>query len=246
MRFVRIYLPFIAAAAIISMLSGYFLADKIIMPLVVGKHRSNTVVPSVVGLNVKNAEKELKDNDLKLYVAEEEIRPELDDGTVLSQEPVSDSRVKHGRSVYVTVSKGSSLVPVPNVSGLERKEAESMLQKEGLTPGLVEGLTSNSVPSGRVITTDPPPGTAVPSSIEISLFISKGSSDGRYLNMPDLKGMEKERAIGRLRALGIAVRKISYAVEPGAPEGIVLSQSLSPGVKIQSHDVIDLVISAGN
>jgi len=70
----------------------------------------------------------------------------------------------------------TSKCKIPNLSGMDQQTAMKNLASLGLTP--VKTLEySNTIPADSVITTDPPPGTILPScNIDVTIVISMGPS----------------------------------------------------------------------
>ena len=88
-------------------------------------------VPDVTGLSRDSAENLLTGAGLKVAVQERSSEEPEDD--VISQNPGAGSQVDRGTTVTITVSTGIEKVSVPNVVGLNRRDAIQQLKSAGLT-----------------------------------------------------------------------------------------------------------------
>ncbi|MBQ3864944.1 MAG: PASTA domain-containing protein, partial [Clostridia bacterium] len=98
-----------------------------------------------------------------------------------------------------------------------------------------------NVAAGQVISQDRNAGEQVPENTIIGLVISKGT---KPFDMPDVTGMEKEKAESDLIVLGLTV-DIEYAEDSSVPEGHVISQSVKAGDPVSRGDTVKLIISSG-
>ena len=66
---------------------------------------SDTVVPSVIGDELNVAQEKLYDAGLKIYVSDEEFDEGVSSNKIVKQNPVSGTKVKKNREIYVVVAK---------------------------------------------------------------------------------------------------------------------------------------------
>ena len=96
-------------------------------------------------------------------------------GDVISENPPAGTSVAAGSSVNLVVSSGVALIKVPNVVGLTQAAASSAITAAGLIVGTVTQQSSNAVPSGDVISENPPAGTSVAAGSSVTnLVVSSG------------------------------------------------------------------------
>jgi serine/threonine-protein kinase len=81
--------------------------------------------------------------------------------------------------------------------------AEQALRDAGLTASSGRQEYSPSVPSGAVVRTDPPAGTALPAGSAVALVTSRGPEPRRQVRVPFLIGRTTASATAMLRALGL-------------------------------------------
>lgn len=80
------------------------------------KHGEAHIVPNVRNKNVTEATKLLNDGNMKCVVVDSNYVKGLPAGMVLEQTPVAGSRVKEGRTVYLTITtKSVPLVSLPDI-----------------------------------------------------------------------------------------------------------------------------------
>jgi beta-lactam-binding protein with PASTA domain len=128
-----------------------------------------TSVPNAVGL----AEAEARDRLVAagFQVETREVFSEREPGTVVSQSPSAGADAEDGATVTLEVSKGTGLVDVPNVVGLQQADAEAELSSVGLEANVVE--VPSAEPEGTVVAQNPTGGQAREGS-SVRLNVSQG------------------------------------------------------------------------
>lgn len=113
------------------------------------KHGDYVVVPQLKGMQVSDAARILDDIDLKYEVVDSVFKKGGIPGTILDQIPKDSSRVKDGRTIYLTVqARGEEMVAVPDVVDASLRQAEALLSAlgfENITVREVEGEFENLV-----------------------------------------------------------------------------------------------------
>ena len=91
-------------------------------------HGEAVVVPNVKGMNLRLAENELDKQSLKSIVIDSSYVKGIPPGAILEQNPAGGSKVKEGRTVYLTINADSApQVAVPDImdnSSLRQAEAK--------------------------------------------------------------------------------------------------------------------------
>ncbi|MCF4122578.1 Stk1 family PASTA domain-containing Ser/Thr kinase [Antribacter sp. KLBMP9083] len=133
--------------------------------LVVSEGGAPTEVPSVVDLTFDEAVAALTAAGLKAEKIEE-FDPEIPAGQVVAQNPEEGDEAHRGDTVQLLVSKGPELVAVPDVVGMDRKDAKETLEASGFKvddPGL------NFVLDDTVSTQSPAAGEQVAKGSEVTI-----------------------------------------------------------------------------
>jgi len=197
-------------------------------------------VPALAGRSVNEASTLLSDAGLNLRVEEgRRVDPKVPAGHVLSQEPAAGIRTRRERSVKVWISAGPRATVVPSLIGESERTAELRLKQEGLALVAASVIRSAEYPSGTVIAQTPPAKTR---GAEVSLLLNRGERGLTYV-MPDLIGVNGDRAAGLLRSRGFRVAVVAENPYPGVPGGIVLRQNPQGGFQISPGETISLEVS---
>jgi membrane peptidoglycan carboxypeptidase len=131
-----------------------------------------TTVPNVIGEDESGAKAELR--EARLNASVEQV-PSLEPaGTVVNQSPGGGATVRQGSFVTIYISTGE--IPVgalPNLQGLTFDEAVDIVRSFELDSGVLvnliqaEGPTTDPAMVGRIVSTEPPPGTEVQGAIDV-------------------------------------------------------------------------------
>lgn len=115
-----------------SVATGTSLAHDSAVDIVLSKGRQPLTVPTLSGLSASAAKSAIE--DLGLVAAPTDAYSDtVAEGQVISQQTREGSTLHRGDSVAYTVSKGPEKVAIPDVVGLQREEARSLLESAGFT-----------------------------------------------------------------------------------------------------------------
>lgn len=197
-------------------------------------------VPQLAGKTVNDARALLAEAGLNLRVEEgRRIDAKVPPGQVLMQEPQAGLRMRRERSVKVWISAGPRPTIVPALTGESERTAQLRLQQEGLELAVVSEIRTADYPTGSVVAQTPPPKTT---SAQLSLLVNRGEGGATYL-MPDLIGVNGERAADVLRSRGFRVAVVGDQPYPGVPAGVVLRQQPQAGFQISPGEPISIEVS---
>lgn len=141
--------------------------------LTVSRGPEPVTVPDVTGKSRSNAESTITNLGLKVSVTEE-FSDSVASGNVISQSPSSGRNAEVGSTVTLRISKGKELVPVADVRGKTKSEAQSTLSGQGLKYTYAAEQFSETVPSGSVISQSPASGANAFKGDTVTLTLSKG------------------------------------------------------------------------
>lgn len=197
-------------------------------------------VPSLTGRTVNEARAILADNGLNLRLEEGlRVDPKVPAGHVLSQDPQAGIKTRRERSVKVWVSAGPRATVIPSFVGESERTAQLRVEQEGLQLVAASEVRSADYPSGTVVAQTP---AAKASGGEVALLVNRGESGMTYV-MPDLIGVNGDRAADVLRTRGFRVAVVGDHPYPGVPAGVVLRQNPQAGFQISPGETISLEIS---
>ncbi len=162
-------------------------------------------------------------------------------GTVISTDPEAGTRIRSHDSVTLTVSDGPETVKVPALKGRPLGEAQRLLRKAGLEPGMVSRAFSDGVPKGSVISTDPEAGTERHAGSAIAVVVSKG----RPVDVPDVTGEDPDEARSDLQDAGLKVTVAPQRINSEYDKGQVAAQTPAGGGKAAEGDTVTLTLSKG-
>ena len=174
---------------------------------------------------------------------------------ILSQNPGDGAVAEAEETIQVIMSGGQEEVMMPDLAGMTQEEARQLITRQNLVirEEDVNGEYSDVVEKGRVIAQSVPAEERIAVQTEITLSVSLGSlnEETALLQVPDLTGMTKEKAIrqlGKLKeqagftyVLGEVKNKYSVDVEKGR----IISQKPTAGETVRTNEPIRIVISKG-
>jgi serine/threonine-protein kinase len=158
---------------------------------------------------------------------------------VISQDPQPAVRTRRERSVKVWVSAGPRANTVPALLGESERTAQLRVQQDGLQLTSMAEIRSTEYPAGAVVAQNPP---AKSSGGTVALLVNRGERGATYV-MPDLIGVNGDRAADLLRTRGFRVSLVGDHPYPGVPAGIVLRQNPQGGFQVAPGDPISLEVS---
>ena len=203
----------------------------------------DVVVPPLSGKTVTEAGAILGPAGLNLKVEEaRRLDPKIPLGQILSQDPQPGVRTRRERSVKVWVSAGPRASTVPALLGESERTAQLRAQQDGLQLAAIAEIRSADYPAGSVVAQNPPPKNTMASGTRIALLVNRGEQSRTFV-MPDLIGVNGDRAADLLRSHGFRVSVVGDHPYPGVPAGIVLRQSPQGGFQIGNSDPISLEVS---
>jgi len=195
----------------------------------------------LVGLNYETVKNEGDYDDVIIVLGAQELSDDHPAGTIIKQEPVANTIVKEGSKVTVTVSTGLSSTVMPDVLDMTKTAAQETLLEMGLEVAF-SAQNSDTVAEGRVIRTDPEPGTTISVTEEIIVYYSVGEND-TPIEVPSLGGSDETDAIRILSALGLKATPV--AKESSSEKGTVISQSPSGGTTVEEGSTVKIYVSTG-
>jgi beta-lactam-binding protein with PASTA domain len=178
------------------------------------KHGSSIEVPNLVGLSDIEISQLENLDDFELLVVDSVYDYEKPGGMIVSQDPQPKSKVKPGRTIYLSmVAFLPEQVKMPALIDLSLRQAKALLQTYGLKLGSVKFIpdpAKNAVlqvtHKGRSIQ----PGAMIRKGSMIDLFIGSGNG-GTEAQIPFLIGKSRREAISEIIRLGMVPGEEIYS-----------------------------------
>ncbi|MEO7351532.1 MAG: Stk1 family PASTA domain-containing Ser/Thr kinase [Marmoricola sp.] len=224
-----ILLAVILVLAVLAALGGWY----------VGVARY-TSTPGVLNLSQAAARVKLDKAGLSMKVTRESYTENIRKGYVISTDPVPGERVLKDGTVGAVISLGPERHEVPDVRGKTLDDAQQALDGSRLAFGESIERFNEKVATGRVIGTDPAPGTSLRRNTAVDVLVSKGP---RPIKIPDYTGKPADSAKLALEKLGFEVNTTEVNSDT-VRKGRVVAQSPDSGTG-QKGDVISMVNSLG-
>ncbi|MET0697409.1 MAG: Stk1 family PASTA domain-containing Ser/Thr kinase [Acidimicrobiia bacterium] len=134
-----------------------------------------------------------------------------------------------------------TLVEVPNVTGISQAEALQRLQQDGfLVTTFFE--SSDTVPAGDVIRTDPTFGTMVEEGSTVEVYVSSGPEE---IEVPPVVGQTRAEAERLITEAGLSIGEVTERADATFAEGIVIEQDPPQGARVGLDAPVNLVVSTG-
>lgn len=147
---------------------------------------------------------------------------------------------------FSVLGGGKNEISVPDVSNLSESAARSKLQEAGLKAAeQTEEITSDKIPEGKVVKTNPEAKAIVQKGREVVLYISTG---GRKIKMKDYTDMEYNEAVEALVKLDFKESKIKKKEEYSdtVEKGKIISQTPEANSEVTPDKTsVKFVVSKG-
>lgn len=221
-------ITFVTIGSVYAILSGAFTGTE------------KVKLPSVVGLSQEEATKELQDLGFKVKAIEEESEEES--GKVIKMSPEAGTALEKGNLVEIRVSAGTQKTKVPNIRGESLKDAEQILEENGLKLGNTTEEYSDTVDKGEIISQDISAGDEVAKGTLVGVVVSKGSKDEELVRVPYLENKSIEEAKNILYSSGLHW-SIVYTSDTSFLNNFVKEQTTPSGTSVKKGTTITLVVN---
>jgi serine/threonine-protein kinase len=165
--------------------------------------------------------------------------PKIGAGRVLAQDPAVGSIARRQRTLKVWLSAGQRALTVPGLIGETERTAQLRLAQDGLTLSDVAEIRSQTFAPDVIVAQTPPAKTAAG---HVALLVNRGERGASYV-MPDLIGVNGDRAADILRDRGFRVALVGSTPYPGVAAGVVIRQSPQAGFQVGPGEPISLEVS---
>lgn len=202
----------------------------------------NIEVPPLVGENKEVADEMCSKHNLVMEVVSKENSDEYPENTVIRQSIDAGEKVAKKTVIEVVISSGEKEVTIESVEGMDEDAAKKTLKAQGFTDFTVDSEYSDKWENGVVIGTNPAAGEKVTVDTKITLIVSKGA---QKKDVPDLRGKTVSEAQKLLASAGLEDGGSSEQYSDKYEAGLIISQSVTPGSKVNSGTSVSYVVSKG-
>ncbi len=199
-----------------------------------------TRAPELTGMTMSQAQDAASRSGLSVIEAGRDFSETAPLGTIVDADPGTGGRIHKGGSVDVVLSKGPERFDVPKLVGRTVAEAQDDLTGTSLVLGNQTTAYSESIPSGRVISTDPDTGTPLARDKTVNVVVSKGRQP---IDVPSVTGKTEAVATKAITGAKLTVDR-SDAFSDTVPAGSVISQNPTSGTLFR-NDKVAVVVSKG-
>src|SRR5579872_3238702 len=208
--------------------------------IVTGAQAAPVNVPSLINQSVTAATSQLQSLGLKENTQF--------NATCTQQNIVCDQNPKGGQSVppgstvnLVTAQPPPQTTTIPDVAGESTATACNVLGQAGFSCGTITNQASNSIPSGDVVSTNPPAGSQAPNHASVSLVVSTGPSS---VTVPDVIGDTQAQAVSTLQSANLNPVVICQATSQQSQDGIVQAQNPTGGKTASPGETVDITVAS--
>jgi beta-lactam-binding protein with PASTA domain/Ca2+-binding RTX toxin-like protein len=145
----------------------------------------------------------------------------------------------------VTIPVPKALNTVPAVIGLTQAAATTAILQAGLRVGVVTTANSPTIPIGKVISSSPRPGTALPPNSPVDLVVSLGTITPLIVGLPSGDPGTRGTAENAIAEAGLVVGLVTQASSTTVPAGVVISQDPADGLTVEVNTAMNFVVSSG-
>lgn len=138
--------------------------------------------------------------------------------------------------------KQSETVEVPNVTGMNFRDAKRTIEEAGLEVKQGENRYDETKPIGMILDQNPPPGQDVKVGRRIYLYPCGGE---QLIEVPKLTGRSLRDARFTLEQRGLEIGDVVTKFSNEYPDESIISQIIQPGSKVKRNSQIDLIVSNG-
>lgn len=206
------------------------------------KSEDTVVVPELAGKDVIYVLETLTGLGLNTKVKGSEYSSDIPKNHVIRQAPEPGSEIKKGRDVRITISKGTTTILMPDLTGLPIQQARIILEENDLCEANLSSIYFNNIEKDEIIAQNPPEGKEVERKKCVDLLVSSGAPANKY-KMPDFYGLSPGEAILQIETNRLIQGEIKYFYDAEKPDNFVVSQEPLSGYQVSEKTVVNLVIN---
>jgi serine/threonine-protein kinase len=223
-------------AVLVLAACGFILTKMVFGP------NDEAVAPSLIGVSAVEATNMLQTAGLTARI--DQVDSNYAEGTVIAQSIAPGERTAKGKIVTLKVSRGGTLVRIPDVRNKEFPDAAKELEDAGLKVGTVVRVSDQLKQPNTVIAQNPASPAMVMNNRMVELLVSEGGT-GRAdtVQVPDLRGQTERNARESLEQNDLVVGRILSIATTRVPEGTVEKTEPRAGARVPTGRAINLYMA---
>lgn len=135
------------------------------------------------------------------------------------------------------------MVEIPSLDGMNQEEASTAITDAGLVFRLGRGVSSEDIPEGIFVKSDPAVGTKVAKGSKVFVSLSTGPGDA---SVPSLAGLTQDQARKALESEGLEIGSITTSDSGTIDKDKVIKSNPAEGEAVKKGDSVDLEVASGN
>lgn len=229
-------------AVMMGAVAGIIVLALIIGAILMGTSNQKVDVPNFTGFNYYTQIENVKTyTDIFNFEIVIEENSTLEDGTVITQDPISSTKVKKGSTITLTIAQKNSILLDASIIGMTEEKAKSYLNSRSIISTVITEY-SDKVTPGCVVRTSPEIGSTVRIGSEVVLYIATDTQE--TVKMPYIQGTTREMAEQALKAVDLEVGTVTE-VNSELEAGVVVQQSVEKDTEVPIGSKIDFSVSNG-
>ncbi len=213
-------------------------------------HGETVTVPDLKGKTMKDIEKFLVGKTFQVKIADSSsFILDKAPGTIIEQDPMANSKVKEGRTIYITITRTVPPgVKLPNLVDVSQRQAEAILGSFGLKVGQLiykPDLAKNAVLAMLFKGNPIKAGEEIPKGSAIDLILGDGIGNTE-VPVPTLVGLTTEEALFVLQGSQLNPGAMVYDEDVlDSASAVIYKQTPEPGdsIFVKQGESIDLYFS---
>ncbi len=201
-------------------------------------------VPDFTGKTLEEARALAEQSKIRLDEPDWRYDDSVPPNAVISQRPGPYEKVKLNGRVSLVVSLGREMVEVPDLTGMDPRQARLELERLELVAGAESQGYSSDVERGKVLSQSPEPGRRVEKGAPVDIVLSAGPEPSLVV-VPDLTGLAVADAERALSSVGLAMGSAKEEYREGVAPGLVAAQTPAAGELAAPGSAVDVVVSGG-
>ncbi len=172
-------------------------------------HGEFYTVPDFRGKQPSELSQYADDNGFEFIVVDSLYDAKLPQGSIIHQDPLPNEKVKHSRTIYLTVvSSEPEKVSMPNLIDLSLRQSMSLLETYSLQVGSLEyvpDMAKNAVLRQKYKGVEIEPGKPIKKGARIDLVLGHGTGGDHKMQIPFLLGKKQSEVMKILRASSLNI-----------------------------------------